>query len=301
MQLQPNLISALHGVGVTPVTPFTSDLTGVDSGGLRSNIGFLIDSGVGLIYPVGNTGEAMSLSEDEWTQVISVSVEACAGRAAVVAGISQEYPVAITLARKARSLGVDGLLLMPRTQPYVSSQGLIQYWRQIMEAAGMPVVLYLRGLPDLDDLLGLLEHEEVVACKYADRDISRFATAVAGDKSGIVWTCGLAERYAPYFWSAGAVGFTSGLANFAPKLGLDMHDALRAGASTEAERLRMQCTSFEEIRARNRDIFNVAAVKTAMDEIGLAGGKVRPPLVDLDAAGRRALQEVLPAMTDGRV
>lgn len=283
MEQKPSRSDAIRGVGVTPVTPFTADLEHVDVSGLESNLEFLVESGVNMLYPAGNTGEALSLSGDEWTQVVETTMEAVGDRAVVMPGIGQEYPVALELARRARSLGVDGLLLMPRSQPYIASRGLVSYWKAIADAAQVPVVVYKKGLPDVSDLGDVLADDAVVACKYADKDVSGFAALVAGDATDIIWTCGIAERYAPFYHQAGATGFTSGLANFAPAPALEMRQSLDAGDYAKALELREACLPFEEIRARDGDSLNVSAVKAAMDMTDLVGGGVRPPLVDLDA------------------
>lgn len=274
--------SALAGVGVTPATPFTKDLSRPDLEALSDNLTFLVDEGVGLLYVAGNTGEVASLSADEWTEVVEKAVEAVGDRAVVAAGVGHEYPVAIELARRAAAIGVAGILAMPRQQPYVASAGLVDYWQTIVENAGLPAVVYSRGLPEPPDLARLLDHELVVGCKYSNRDISGFANTVADDKSGVSWTCGIAERYAPFFHLAGAVGFTSGLANFAPRIALGLHAALTDGDWDRALELRAACVPIEEIRARRGDAYNVGAVKVGMAAVGLAGGGVRPPLAQLD-------------------
>jgi 4-hydroxy-tetrahydrodipicolinate synthase len=276
------LRSALGGVGVTPATPFSKDLSRPDLEGLSENLNFLVDEGVRLLYVAGNTGEVASLSADEWTEVVETTVETVGDRAVVAAGIGHEYPVAIELARRAAAIGVDGILTMPRQQPYATSGGMVDYWRALIEQADLPAVVYSRGLPDPTDLARLLDHELVIGCKYSNRDISGFANTLADDKSGVAWTCGIAERYAPFFHLAGAVGFTSGLANFAPRAALSLHAALREGDWKQALELRAACVPIEEIRARRDDAYNVGAVKVGMDTVGLAGGGVRPPLATLD-------------------
>lgn len=279
--MSDRLTNALAGVGVTPVTPFTSDLGSVDRRALADNLAFLLTGGVGLLYVAGNTGEVASLSPDEWVTVVETAVDV-AGEAVVVAGVGHEYPVALELAKRAAAAGVDGILAMPRQQPYIASAGLVAYWEAIVEAAGLPAVVYQRGLPDSADLSRLLSHELVVGCKYAEPDVAGFAATVAADTSGVRWTCGIAERYAPFFATAGSVGFTSGLANVAPHLPLAMQDALDRGDLSGALSIRDACMPLEQIRARHGDSFNVSAVKAAMDVAGLVGGRVRPPLVDVD-------------------
>lgn len=291
------MTDALHGVGVTPVTPFTDDLVGVNLAGFRANLEFLLDAGVELIYPAGNTGEMMSLSPDEWTEVVETAVEVCGDRAAVIPGVGHEYPVALELARRASTLGVRALLLMPRTQPYACSSGLAEYWRAIGEAARLPLVVYKRNLPEDSVLARVVGDSRVVACKYAGKDVAEFASVVDAAPGHVTWICGLAERYAPAYWQAGAKGFTSGLANFAPQLALGMYRALERGDRSRVGELRTTCGLFEGIRGRQGDAFNVAAVKAAMDMVGLAGGKVRPPLRDLDPEGLAAVGRFVEAIS----
>ena len=64
----------------------------------------------------------------------------------------------------------------------------------------------------------------VIGVKYAVPDAARFA-AFARDAGleRFVWVAGLAEPYAPSYFSAGATGFTSGLVNVAPRC-LAEHD-----------------------------------------------------------------------------
>ena len=72
--------TALHGVGITPATPFTDDLSGVDVAGLRRNLEFLVDAGATLLYPCGNTGEFPALSLEEWTTVLVTTIEVAGTR-----------------------------------------------------------------------------------------------------------------------------------------------------------------------------------------------------------------------------
>lgn len=290
------LRNALAGVGVTPVTPFTHDLTRIDRSALADNLSYLVESGVGLLYVGGNTGEAFSLAPEEWTVLVETALDV-AGDALVVPGIGHEYPVSLQMARRARQLGVAGVLALPRQQPYVASAGLCGFWRSIIDEAGLPAVVYKRGLPDDQHLGTLLDHPLIVGCKYAERDIARFRRTVAQDDSGVLWTCGIAERYAPFFHLAGSVGFTSGLANFAPHLALEMQIALEKGDMERALSIRERCLDFEDIRALHGDAYNVAAVKAAMETVGLKGGGVRPPLIEIDEQTRLRVGEAAARMT----
>lgn len=277
--------TALHGVGITPATPFTDDLARVDLEGLRGNIDFLVEAGATLLYPCGNTGEVAALSLDEWTDVVRVTVDAATGRAVVAAGIGHGFGIAREQLRRAADLGATGVLAMPPNMVYPADEGVVAYYGALADADVLPVVVYRKGgWPTNAGLPRLLQSHAVAGVKYGEHDASALAGMVTASPPEVVWTCGTAERYAPCFFDAGAVGFTSGLANAAPQLSLALYAALAAGDGDRARTLRNLCVPFEDLRARHGSANNVTAVKVAMDEVGLIGGRVRPPMRDLPPA-----------------
>src|SRR4051794_41389686 len=72
------------GCTVALVTPFRDGA--VDEAGLRELVEWHVAQGTRTISPVGTTGEAPTLSHDEHERVISVVIEAAAGRVQVVPG-----------------------------------------------------------------------------------------------------------------------------------------------------------------------------------------------------------------------
>lgn len=174
--------------------------------------------------------------------------------------------------------------------PYVSQDGWIDYHRAIAEAVpGLGVVPYIRN-PQLDGerLATLADHcPNVIGVKYAVPDAARFA-AFARDAGleRFVWIAGLAELYAPSYFSAGATGFTSGLVNVAPGVSLAMLEALRAGDHPAAMKVWERIRRFEELRADQQSANNVTVVKEALASLGLCGRDVRPPSRVLPEAQR---------------
>ena len=292
--------SSLRGVGVTPVTPFSEDLVEIDRSGLRSNLEYLIERGVELLYPCGNTGEFYALSLEEWTSAVEVAVAAANGRAMVAPGVGHGFSTARQMLRRAADIGAQGALLMPPHPTYLADSGMKAYLAGLADLESVPVVVYKRGAWPTDlTLLEVVGSSPVAGVKYADNDLSAFARNVAVSDPDLVWTCGTAERYAPFFAEAGAAGFTSGLANVAPDLALSLFRALQAGDRTEALGWRERCLPFEDLRARDGAANNVAAVKTALDARGLTGGRVRPPMRDLDAATVVEVQEIVAGWFEG--
>jgi 4-hydroxy-tetrahydrodipicolinate synthase len=287
--------AALKGVGVTTVTPFASDDLRLDLAALRENLAFLLTNGIGVLYPCGNTGEFHALTRDEWRGVVSETAKIAQGKAVVLACIGYAAETAIEMGRYAVEHGADGVMVMPPMHTYRSSQGLGLYYRRIVETLDVHVVIYKRGEFPSDELLAaLVRDDRVVGVKYALNDPNRFANVVARTRgTRAIWTCGTAERWAPFFALAGAQGFTSGIANFAPGLARDMMAALQTGDYSRAMRVRAQVLPFEDLRARHDDANNVPAVKAALDCLGLRAGPPRPPLTPLSAEDRATMLEIL--------
>ncbi|NJQ02129.1 dihydrodipicolinate synthase family protein [Streptomyces zingiberis] len=277
---QARLTAALAQVVAIPVTPYGEDGR-VDLAGYRALLRRMLDGGVTTVTPNGNTGEFYALTPQERRALTEATVQEATGRAAVVAGVGHDIPTAIGAARHARDAGAGLVMVHQPVHPYVSEDGWVDYHRAIAEAVPeLGVVPYIRN-ERLDGAriarLGEL-CPNVVGVKYAVPDVARFA-AVARDAglSRFVWVAGLAELYAPAYFSAGATGFTSGLVNVAPRLSLDMLDALRAGDYPAAMAVWERIREFEDLRADRQSANNVSVVKEAMAVLGLCRREVRPP------------------------
>lgn len=271
---------SLKGVSATITTPFTKDLAEVDTNALTKNLEYLVREGIKMVVPCGNTGEFYSLSESEWKQVVEVTVNGVSGNAVVMAGVGLSMTAAKKMMQQAESLGADGVMVMYPQHVFSSEEGLLNYLREILDAAGsLGVVLYKKG-PLLSDTVldSIVGHERLVGVKYAFGRIVDFARTVQTLGNSIVWSCGTAERFAPFFWLAGARGFTSGLANFAPKVSLSMHEALEQGNYERAMELQTLISELEFQREGRGTANNVPVVKALMDHIGLVGGNCRPPI-----------------------
>jgi 4-hydroxy-tetrahydrodipicolinate synthase len=285
----------LADVAVVTVTPFSGErLERIDREGMARNLGHLVDGGVRLLVAGGNTGEFAALSDAELVEAVATHVDAARDRARVIAGIGYRVERAIELGRAAIEAGADGLMIHHPIQPYASERGIIRYYDLIAAALpGVPLILYVRGPQmSVDAARRLADVELIVGVKMGQPDPERFArlAAVAPE---LAWVCGVAEAWAVPFWRAGAIGFTSGLANVAPRRSLAVLETLRAGDLERAEALVDRLRPIEELRARRNDANNVAVIKAAMDLVGLVGGELRPPLSSLDPDDRAELSRIL--------
>ncbi len=109
----------LMGCGTALVTPFRRDGS-VDEPALRALVSWQIEGGISFLVPCGTTGEASTLSEQEWLRTIEVVVETASGRVPVFAGCthnSTQEAVARTH-KVTKVVGLTGILTAnPILQP----------------------------------------------------------------------------------------------------------------------------------------------------------------------------------------
>jgi 4-hydroxy-tetrahydrodipicolinate synthase len=289
---------ALADVAVVTVTPFAGkNLEEVDHGGLAGNLEHVLEGGVRLLVSGGNTGEFAAIAPTEAVEVVRTHARVADGRARVIAGIGYRLHEAIELGAASMDAGATALMVHHPIHPYASERGLVAYYEAIAAALpGVPLVLYVRGAQlSPDGVRRLAESESIIGVKMGRPDVDRFA-AYAAAAPDLAWVCGLAEAWAVPFWRSGAIGFTSGLANVAPRRSLDLLAALQSGDLAEAERLVDGLRAFETLRAARDDGANVAIIKAALDRIGLAGGGLRPPLSGLEPGEHERLVRTLREM-----
>ena len=137
----------------------------------------------------------------------------------------------------------------------------------------------------------------VVAVKYAVPDPIRFADLVTNGPQ-LLWICGLAESWAPFFRPAGASAFTSGLAVIEPRLSLALLEHLRHDRVADALDSWRLIRPFEALRARNGGAANVPAIKEALALRSVIGRTVRPPISELGPADRSEVGRILASWDD---
>ena len=97
----------------------------------------------------------------------------------------------------------------------------------------------------------------------------------------------------PAYYSIGIRTYTSSIAPVAPRLSLRLHELAANNRYDELMTLMRRCViPLYAIRSRRRG-YEVSTMKTMMDMVGLAGGPVRPPLVDVTGEEKNELAEIL--------
>lgn len=297
----------LAGLIPATVTPLTSDFE-PDLPALRSYVRWLLGfEGVKALAVNMDTGEGPHLSPQERREVLEVFADETQGRMPLLAGIAARYTAeAVDLARDAASAGASGLVVFPI--PAFAGEALppevpFEYHAAIARATGMPIVLF-----QLQPALGgvifepaalrkLAEIDEVVAIKEASFDRARFAeTARLLDEAPrrIALLTGNDNFILDSFLS-GAVGALIGLGTVAIAEQVEMIAKAKAGDVAGARRIDQSVVAPLAEALFARPVRNYRArVKEALRLLGvLPRAVVRPPLLELDEAERRAVADVL--------
>ena len=295
---------SLRGVTVGLLSPFDEQFE-ISHDQVAENARQLAASGLDNFMAPANISEYHSLTHDERVAFAETAVEALPDHACVLAAVGGSTKEAARLIEAYESVGVDVMMMMPPDHTYINERGLLTYYRKLSDVTERPFVPYVRGFtPSIRYLADLTRLESVVGIKYAIEEPVKLGAAVRAGADDVVWVDGLAEPFAISFWAEGAEGFSAGVSNFRPEVGLELYDALSAGDWERAHELRDVCLPFQDFRGRtgtNSDLaggVSVPAVKKGLELAGLNGGDVREPIRSLSPEDERTVVELYRQLDD---
>ncbi len=237
-----------RGLLVPLTTPFDAATGDVAPIHLRENARALLRDGVAGLVAAGSTGEAPLLSDDEFRQVVGWLRDVVPDDRWLVAGTGRESTRAtIAACRVAAEEGADAVLVRPPSYYSAAITSAALGKHFRRIAEESPLPVFLYNIP-----------------KYTGLPLGDALLAHLSDHENV--------------WGATAVGcFAAGATVEIGRL-FAAGDRVRAGAAQE------------RVAPLHRRIVSergVAGVKAAMDLVGLAGGPVRPPLIDLSERERK--------------
>ncbi len=290
-----SLRDALCGVVAFPITPFKPDLS-LDLEGLDRNLRKLMEHPVCAVVAAGGTGEMYSLTPSESVQVINSTVAAINGRVPVIAGVGFNQAMAVEMARQAADAGADGILAFPPYYPNADEEGMINYYRAIGAATSLGLLIYSRDwanfTPAMVEKLAAAT-PSLCAWKDGQGDIRRYQMIIQRVGQRLHWIGGAGDDMVPAYYSIGIRTFTSSIATVAPRLSLKLHELASQGHGEELRKIIDECVvPLYALRARRKG-YEVSAMKAMMDMVGLKGGAVRPPLVEVRTEEKEELRRIL--------
>ena len=280
------------GVYVATTTPFHDDGS-LDLDTYRAHCAWLIDNGIAGLVPCGSLGEYESLSDDERHAVVEAAVEAAAGRAKVVPGVSAPGShQSLAHARHAREAGADGVMALPPVIHNATRQEIIAHFAAIARA-GLRIVAYNNPFSTKHDLLPELYAElaridEVVAVKEFSGDVRR-VSELLDVAPELEIMCG-ADDLALESAALGATGWIGGFTGALPQLTAELFELGRAGQLDAA--LPRYRELLPLLRWDTGPRF-VQAIKLTQELVGQPMGPTRPPRLPLPEADIRLVTSQL--------
>src|SRR5215217_7374427 len=284
----------LSGVIAFPVTPFKEDLS-LDLPGLHENLTKLLEHPISAIVAAGGTGEMYSLTLAEYTRVIELTALAVEDRVPVIAGVGFGQRLAIEMAQAAEKAGADGVLAFPPYYQQAEDEGLFDYYRAIGAATRLGMLIYSRAGANFSP--AMVEHltaiPTLVGWKDGHGDIRGLQMIMNRVGDRLHWIGGAGDDMVAAYFSIGVTTLSSSIATVAPQLSLKLNELAETGDDEALTELLDRCViPLYALRARRKG-YEVSAMKAMMDMVGLNGGPVRPPLVNVKPEEEDELRAIL--------
>jgi 4-hydroxy-tetrahydrodipicolinate synthase len=285
----------LQGCGTALVTPFRPDGS-VDETALHSHVNWQIANGVSLLIPAGTTGEASTLTEQEWLRVIEVTVAAAAGRVPVFAGSTHNstHQAVVNAKKLANIHGLTGILT---ANPYYNrpgQEGQYQHFRAIAQAVDLPILLYnipgrtganlepatVLRLAEIPNIIGIKESSgNMVQITELITQAPRAFKVFAGDDSLALPTL-----------AVGGVGLISVASNAIPQqmsqmIGYALSDNWIAARRINRHYFHLMQAHFTEP--------SPAPIKAVLTLLGRGNEQLRLPMIPVSARTRHTLEMIL--------
>lgn len=293
----------MRGIWAAALNPFDDDLS-LDEAALRSNIRHWIDDlDIQGLFIAGKQGEFFSMTLDERRKNFEIAVDECAGRAGVIVSVSdQNFDTVLELSRFAQDCGADYIVVHAPVLSFVHDRGevLYQYYKTLSDRLDIGIAMWSHPdsgyLMKPEECARIAELPNIVAIKYSvPRKMYVELTHLVGDKIQVStssedeWLDNIEE-----------LGWRLYLCSSPPyqlqtRNDKRMNEYTRLafeGQFEQARRVRDSLNPVREAMARSRPADKPQAFGKYWQELlGQAGGRVRPPMLELSDAEREVIRE----------
>jgi 4-hydroxy-tetrahydrodipicolinate synthase len=286
--------------GVFSVLPTPFDAEGrLDLESLRRVVDLFIGAGVNGLTALGVTSEVARLDEPERRQVLETVIAQARGRVPIVAGATAEgTATCLSYAREAKNAGAAAVMVSPPRMPKINSEAVVAHYRTLAEKVDLEIVVQdyppISGYAMEAALLARIAREVPKArtIKLEDPPTPFKTARILEQTEGLTVRIlgGLGGVYLIEELLAGAAGVMTGFA--VPELLVEVVSEFRAGRLDRAADRFYRYVPL--MRFEFQEGIGMALRKEVLKRRGaIAHAGVRAPGASLDAASRRALDEVL--------
>lgn len=283
-----------EGVMPAVTTKFTAEGQ-LDLVMFEKNIKAQIDAGVNGIILGGTLGEASTLTKEEKEVLINNTLRIVEGKIPVIVNIAEQTTSeAITLAKRAEELGVNGLMLLPPMRYKATDHETVVYFKEIAQSTSLPIMIYNNPVDykievTLDMFEELLKLENIQAVKESTRDISNVTRIRNRFGNRLKVLCGV-DTLALESLVAGADGWVAGLVVAYPAETVAIYKLVKAGKVAEALEIYRWFMPLLELDISPQLVQNIKLAEVAT---GLGTENVRAPRLPLQGSERERVLSII--------
>ncbi len=263
----------------------------LDERGTREFIRFLSSFDIGGLYLTGSTGEAFLMNSAERKRQVEIVMEEVGDRLPVVVHVgAMSTRASEDLARHALRCGASGVSSVPPFYFKYNEDQILGYYRDIAEAAGLPVVVYnipLAGMMSVDMIARLAALPNVRGVKYTGTalyEITQIRDA-CGEDFRIYGGC---DELGSSNIALGADGIIGSFYNDIPDLYLRIWKAVASGDTGLASALQRKALHVISLGLQSGSM--MACLKLWLRAAGVPAGYARRPFDNF--SGERAAELV---------
>lgn len=302
------------------MTPFDEN-EALDEIALRQAVGHVAESLTGedaVFLANGSTGEFYAMNDEECKRAARAVIKEVDGRFPVIIGTARAGTrYSIEMSRHAQDAGADGVMIVSPYYHLASSAELYRHFQRIADSIDIGIMVYNNPTtsklwipPDL--MARLSKIDNIVANKENTTNaMAYYGMHKALDPNDMVIVCGLGQMMYPFEVLFDCPGFVTELTNFVPHLAVDFHKKAMekdyAGLvglmdrvapfhgfiSKVAQRAGSCPTILSPYIATPDQYVYQSVCKEAMNIVGLPGGRVRGPMLNLAEDDKRELRAIL--------
>jgi 4-hydroxy-tetrahydrodipicolinate synthase len=247
-------------------------------------------------------GENTALEPEEKRAVLKAAVEAAAGRVPVLTGVAEcSTAQACRYAEDAKTLGVDGLMVLPAMVYKSDGRETMAHFRAVARATDLPVMCYNNpvsyGVDITPEMFAdLADEPTLVAVKESSDDVRRLTDLANACGGRYVLFCGVDDLIVESVL-LGVTGWVAGLVNAFPAESVRLFELARAGRWEEAKALYRW---FMPLLHLDCHVKLVHYIKLAQAMAGLGSETLRAPRLALEGAERERIMAIIQAGLDAR-
>jgi 4-hydroxy-tetrahydrodipicolinate synthase len=285
-----------EGIYVPNVTPFDHE-GNILFDALGTLLDFWVTEGVSGVVVNASTGEGPYLSREEKMQIIDYTLDRVNGRAHVYAGTgAMSTSETIEYTRDAKEAGAEAALVTTPFFFHPTNEETVQYFSDLMDAVDIPVILYnvpkFTGYSVDPSVVAKVAEEcsQLVAMKDSSGNPANMAEVIRLCGNRISCLSGSADMILPTLMLGGK-GAIVAVGNVIPKICVNTYNTYRNGDKESAGQGQFKASYVNKVLVRENP--QIAAIKTALNQLGYKAGLPRRPLLPLNDATAKRIAEAM--------